>query len=311
MIVNVLKLIRYPNLIIIGLTQYLFRYCILFPIMKLEHIEPAMSHINFALLVLSTILIAAAGYAINDYFDIRSDRINRPDKIIVGRLLSRRIAILFHTIFNIIAILLGIYVSYKVGSFKLGAINIVISILLWLYSVKYKAYFLVGNIIISFATAMTIIVILLFDISALLSSGQMIITNKSLLEFFLWIYLLFAFMISLIREIIKDIEDIEGDRKCGCSTIPVVIGIPKTKIILLCLIAISVVALSYISYLSNIQHLKIIFWYLNIIVIIPFIYMGYIIYISKNKADYGFLSNVAKFIMLAGVLSMTLIFNWI
>ncbi|MFA5782416.1 MAG: geranylgeranylglycerol-phosphate geranylgeranyltransferase [Bacteroidales bacterium] len=298
--INVLKLIRYPNLIIIGLAQYLFRYCILFPIMKSEHAEPAMSDLNFALLVLSTILIAAAGYAINDYFDIRSDRINRPDKIIVGRLLSRRIAMLFHTIFSIIAILLGIYISYKVGSFKLGAINIVIAILLWLYSVKYKAYFLVGNIIVSFATAMTIIVVILFDMYALRLDGHMVI----------WGYVLFAFMISLIREIIKDIEDIEGDKKCGCSTIPVVIGIPKTKIILLILVGVSVVALSYISYLSNMQHLKIIFWYLNIIVIIPFIYMGYIIYISKNKADYGFLSNVAKFIMLAGVLSMTLIFNW-
>lgn len=299
--INVLKLIRYPNLIIIALAQYLFRYCILFPIMRLEHVEPAMSHLNFALLVLSTILIAAAGYAINDYFDIRSDRINRPDKIIVGRLLSRRIAMLFHTIFSIIAILLGIYISYKVGSFKLGAINIVISILLWLYSVKYKAYFLVGNIIVSFATAMTIIVVLLFDMYVLRLDSHMVI----------WSYVLFAFMISLIREIIKDIEDIEGDKKCRCSTIPVVIGIPGTKIILLCLVAISVVALSYISYLSNMQHLKIIFWYLNFIVIIPFIYMGYIIYISKNKADYGFLSNVAKFIMLSGVLSMTLIFNWI
>jgi 4-hydroxybenzoate polyprenyltransferase len=276
--------------------------------MKLEHVEPAMSDLNFALLVFSTILIAAAGYAINDYFDIRSDRINKPDKIIVGRLLSRRIAMLLHTIFNIIAIFLGIYISYKVGSFKLGAINIVISILLWLYSVKYKAYFLLGNIIVSFVTAMTIIVVWLFDMSALFSAGQMINTNKSLLEFYLWSYVLFAFMISLIREIIKDIEDIKGDKKCGCSTIPVVIGIPKTKIILLCLVTISVVALSYISYLSIIQHLKILFWYLNIIVIIPFIYMGYIIYISKNKTDYNFISNVAKFIMLSGILSMTLIF---
>lgn len=309
--INVLKLIRYPNLIIIGLAQYLFRYCILFPIMRLEHAEPAMSHLNFALLVLSTILIAAAGYAINDYFDIRSDRINRPKKIIVGRYISRRQLMLLHTVFNITAVLIGAYLSFRVGSVKLAAINIVIATLLWLYSVKYKAYFLVGNLLVAFATGMTIIIVWLFEMYALHSVERIIITQINRLEFFLYSYVLFAFMISLIREIIKDIEDIDGDKKCGCSTIPVVIGISKTKYVLIGLLGMSVTVLSYISYKAYLlPNMKFIFWYLLIAIIVPFIYMGYVIVVAKLKEDYSFLSNIAKFIIVAGVLSMTLIFNW-
>ena len=111
----------------------------------------------------------------------------------------------------------------------------------------------------------------------------------------------------MIREIIKDVEDIEGDKKCGCSTIPVVIGIPKTKLILMIFVLLSVLALSYISYLSMFRHFDILFWYVLFLLIIPFVYMGYMIFVAKNKSDYSFLSSLAKFIMLTGVLSMILI----
>jgi 4-hydroxybenzoate polyprenyltransferase len=304
---NILKLIRYPNLIIIALTQYLFRYSILLPIFKNERVIPVLTHLDFALLVISTILIAAAGYAINDYFDIRVDRINKPEKIIVGRLISRRQAMTIHTVFNIVAIILGFYISYRAGSIKFGAINIVISMLLWMYSMKYKAYFLIGNLIVSFASALTIFVVWLFDMYAIWSSGQFVHINLSLLNFFLWSYILFAFGVSLIREIIKDMEDIEGDKKCGCSTIPVVIGERKTSIVLVLLAIIMIAALVYISFLAFAMHLVFVFWYLIIVVIIPFLYLAYMILVSKNKNDYAFTSNITKFIMVAGVLSMLLI----
>ncbi len=315
---HILKLIRVQNLIIIALTQYLFRYAILIPIMKLEDISPVFSNFNFALLVISTLLIAAAGYAINDYFDIRIDRINRPDKIVVGKFISRRKVMLLHTVLSIIAVLIGVYLSFCVGSLKLAAVNIVIATLLWMYSMKYKAYFLVGNLIVAFASGMTIVIVWLFEIYALRYQGNItsnpniidFVTNKiKILNFLLWAYTLFAFVISLAREIIKDIEDVTGDKKCGCSTIPVVIGISKTKYFLLFLLGLSVLLLSYISYHAYLlPNMKFIFWYLNIVVIIPLIFMGYEIIIAKVKEDYGFLSNVTKFIMVAGVLSMALIF---
>jgi 4-hydroxybenzoate polyprenyltransferase len=306
--INILKLLRYPNLILIALTQYLIRYFILFPIFRNEGITPVLSHLDFALLVFSTLLIAAAGYAINDYFDIRIDRINKPDKIIVGRFVSRRKAMLLHTILNIIAIIIGFYVSYKAGNIKFGAINIVISMLLWLYAMKYKAYMLVGNIIVSFATAMTIIVVWLFEMYAIWGSGQFVHTNHYILNFLLWSYILFAFGTSMIREIIKDLEDLEGDKKCGCSTIPVVIGERSTRITLVVLASVLIVALTYISYyFAFAMHWIYISCYMIIVVIIPFLYLIYMILISRNKSDYSFLSNLTKFIMIAGVLSMLLI----
>ena len=305
---NILKLLRYPNLILIALTQYLFRYFILFPIFKTERITPVLSHLDFALLVLSTLLIAAAGYAINDYFDIRIDRINKPDKIIVGRFVSRRKAMSLHTILNIIAIIIGFYVSYKAGNIKFGAINIVISMLLWMYAMKYKAYMLVGNIIVSFATAMTIFVVWLFESYALWCSGQFVHTNLNLMNFLVWSYILFAFGTSMIREIIKDLEDIDGDRKCGCSTIPVVVGERNTRITLAVLAAVLIAVLLYISFnFAFVRQWIFVSCYLVLVVILPFLYMIYMIVKSRNKDDYSFLSNLTKFIMVAGVMSMLLI----
>ena len=305
-----LKLIRIQNLIFIALTQFFFRYCILLPIIKLEQISPAFSSIDFSLLVLSTVFIAAAGYAINDYFDIRIDRINKPQKIIVGKYISRRQTILTHTVFNVTAVVIGIYLSYKVGSIKLAAFNLIMCALLWFYSVKYKAFFLIGNIIISLSSAMTIIVVWLFEIYALKSSGQIIIINLKLLNFFLFSYVIFAFFVSLIREIVKDVEDIEGDKKCGCSTLPIVMGDIKTKYVLLLLVILLIIALSFFSYLSYFNQLTIVFWYINIALIMPLLYTAYVIYVANNKADYTFLSGILKFIMFAGIFSMTLMFNW-
>jgi len=303
------KLIRIQNLAIIALTQYLFRYFILIPIMKLEPVSPVLSHLNFALLVISTLFIAAAGYAINDYFDIRTDRINKPKKIIVGKHISRRVAMLIHTVFNVIAFIIGTYVSYKAGSVKLVVILIIMITLLWMYSVKFKAYFLLGNILVSFSSAMSILIVWIFDMYAIHYTGEFIIMNIRTLNFFVWAYFLFAFAISLLREIIKDIEDIEGDKKIGCTTIPVVLGVKKTKYFLYAILLISLCALIYLSYqICCSQYFKVVFWYMDIVIIIPLIYMGYIIIKAKNKDDFSYLSSITKFIMLAGVLSMLLIF---
>jgi 4-hydroxybenzoate polyprenyltransferase len=305
------KLIRFPNLIIIVLTQYLFRYCILIPLLNIEFppVHPVFSHLDFALLVFATVLIAAAGYAINDYFDIRIDHINKPEKIIVGRLISRRKAMLTHTIFNIIAVLIGLYLSIKVHNYKLVSIFIVISIFLWLYSLRYKAYFIVGNLIVAFVSAMTILIIWVFEKSALTHNIIFVKDIFHYLSFFLWAYVLYSFFTSLIREIIKDIEDIEGDRKVGCSTLPVVLGVTATKYILAALCVLMGVSLTYICYIAFTMDMTYIFFYLIAFLIIPFFYMAFVIIRAKNKKDYHFLSNMTKFIMISGVISMAVVFT--
>jgi 4-hydroxybenzoate polyprenyltransferase len=216
---------------------------------------------------------------------------------------------ILHSVLNVLAVIIGGYVSYRVGSIKLVAVNIIMATLLWLYSVKYKAYFLVGNLLVSFATAMTITLVWLFDTTALISSINITPTYLSLASKFMWLYAGFAFVISLIRELIKDIEDIEGDRKVGCTTIPVVLGIKKTKYVLIGLLVASILAIAYISYIAYISfHLKLIFWYLIITVALPFLYLVYFTVIAKKKNDFSHMSKITKFIMVAGVFSMILIF---
>jgi 4-hydroxybenzoate polyprenyltransferase len=135
-----------------------------------------------------------------------------------------------------------------------------------------------------------------------------LITQLQLIKFFLWAYVAYAFFTSLIREIIKDIEDVEGDKKCNCSTLPVVIGVKKTKYVLMSLCFIAITSLAYVSYLAHSFHFTIIFWYLILLLILPYIYIMYILLKAQEKSDFSFLSNLMKFIMVAGVASMALVF---
>ncbi len=303
---NILKLIRYQNLLIIALTQVLFRYCILLPLMKRVQIAPFMSTITFALLVLSTILVAAGGYAINDYFDVRTDRINKPKKMLIGRGVSRRQAMLIHTVFSITAVVIGFYIGYKAGNIFLGFINLTIAIALWFYSTKYKAYFLVGNLMVAIFSGLVVVVVWLFEMESLIHHGSTFVLTiyYKYIGIFTISYFIFATLVSLIREIIKDIEDYEGDKKVGCTTMPVVIGIKKTKYVLFGISIITFLGLSYIAYLIKTQKLTMFFWYFVIAVCLPFLYMGYISIIAKNKSDFTLLSGIVKFCLLSGVLSM-------
>ncbi|NTW31531.1 MAG: UbiA family prenyltransferase [Bacteroidetes bacterium] len=304
------KLIRVQNLAFIALTQFLFRYCIFLPLTNQSPISPLFSNFDFIILMLSTIIVAAGGYAINDYFDVHIDKVNKPLKVIIGKKMLRRHAVTTHSVLTIIAIVLGAYVSFEVGSIMLVFFNIIMCTLLWLYSARYKASFLLGNIIVSFSSAATIFVVWLFEMYALKSSELMDTANLTLLNFFLCCYVIFAFIISLIREIVKDAEDIEGDKKGGCRTLPIVWGYSKTKKVLFLLIGFAIIALSFLSYLSYVYNLKIVFWYVNITLILALIYTTYVIYVAKNKDDYTFLSGLLKFIMFAGIFSMALVTNW-
>ena len=149
-----LRLIRYRNLIIIALTQYMMRYFVIWPILKVNGFELQMDRWHFLLLVLSALLITAAGYVINDYFDTRTDMLNRPETVVVGRSVSRRSAMLLHIILNIAGVGLGIYLSLYIGILSLGVAYLLAAGLLWFYSTTYKRQFLIGNLIVAVFTAM-------------------------------------------------------------------------------------------------------------------------------------------------------------
>ncbi|MDD3878256.1 MAG: geranylgeranylglycerol-phosphate geranylgeranyltransferase [Bacteroidales bacterium] len=302
------RLIRFTNLIIIILTQYFFRHFIIIPLYKQEHITPLLSEIQFLFIVLSTIFIAAGAYAINDYFDMRIDRINKPHKMILGKIIPRRIAILTHTVFTAIGILFSFMAAYTVGTWKICIVSIFIAFTLWMYSFRFKASFLKGNIIIAILSAMVVFIVWLFDFYAQVNSGQALIFGAKFLNGFMLTYVSFAFLTSLTREIIKDIEDIKGDEKVGCQTLPIVWGIDKAKWVTIGLTILNIILiLIMVSVLTKYGIFKLLKYYL-IIISFLFLYLIYLIRKSKEKEDFAFISNFIKIIIFAGLLSMQLIY---
>ncbi len=305
-----LELIRLPNLLIIAFTQYAMRYLIMEPLLPSASFSLQFSNLHFFLLVLSTLFIAAAGYIINDYFDTRTDRINKPDKVVVGVSVNRRTAMTLHTIFNVIGVGIGIYLSIHIGIISLSFIFFLAAGLLWFYSTNYKRQFLIGNLTVSFLTAMVPLIVVLFEIPMLNKEyGTIMLQYSSSFNYiFIWVagFSIFAFLTTLIREIIKDTEDFEGDAAYGMKTLPIVAGISLTKTILGLLITGTVFLLSFILVkfimFSGERTDYISLTYFAAFLIIPFVILLTLILIAREKADYHRASLLIKLIMLFGVM---------
>ncbi len=202
------------------MTQYMTRIFLIGPVNDWKSI---LVESSIFLIVLSTVLIAAAGYVINDYFDVKIDLINKPDRVIIGRYLKRRVAMTTHQIFNVLGCLIGFWVNKWVFLVSLSSVT-----LLWLYASYFKKRPFIGNFIVSLLTGLSLIILTVYYPQ-----------NRPLVI----LYAMFAFGISLIREIIKDMEDVRGDASHGCRTLPIVWGIPRTKTALYLLIALFIPSL--------------------------------------------------------------------
>ncbi len=300
-----LKLIRVQNLLIVAATQYLMRFAIIRPILMVNDFKLQLSEFDFFILVFSTICLTAAGYVINDYFDTKTDSFNKPKKVVVGRSISRRGAMALHIVLNVMGVIGGFYVSYVIGHLKFGFIFILVTGILWYYSTTYKRQFLIGNILVSILTALVPLMVILFEMPVLYKeySDFLIANNTNLNSVLYWVlaFSFFAFVTTLIREIIKDTEDFEGDSAYGRNTLPIVLGINYTKLIILVLI-LSMIGSLVLIYIRYLQGSIITFWYLIVVQVIPFIYLIYRIIKADSKKDYHFASGLMKVIMLCGLL---------
>ena len=228
------RLIRWPNLLFIVLTQVLFYYAVVLPVLPSSYydLSKKLTQPVFVLLVLASVFIAAAGYIINDYFDINIDRVNKPGKMIVEKTIKRRWAIILHIILTMAGIALSLYVSLKTSLVIVFA-NAGCALLLWVYSTTFKKKLLSGNVIISVLTAWVLIVLYFAVNTVYLGISKQspdIVTAMNRIFKYGTLYAGFAFIISLIREVVKDMEDMEGDAKYGCKTMPIVWGIPASKV---------------------------------------------------------------------------------
>jgi 4-hydroxybenzoate polyprenyltransferase len=257
---------------------------------------------DFVLLVAATVFITAGGYVINDYFDIKTDLINK-GKVIVGTKIPRRQAMMWHNIFNIAGVSLGFYISYKAGYMWLGALFLVVSGLLYFYSASYKRQFLIGNIVVAVLTAMVPLLVVFYEWPALYkyyTLNAITLPKINIIVYWIGGFALFAFLTNLIREIIKDIEDFEGDIAYGRNTVPVVIGILSAKIVSISLITLTISMLYLIWYFF--VHDTITLIYLSAGIVFPLLYVIYKLIISSNRKQLHGASSVMKIVMLTGIL---------
>lgn len=297
MLKKYLRLIRLPNLIIIALSQILIRYCLIIPAFVASYFAtnsfPShLSAFHFSLLVTSTILIAAAGYIINDYFDVHIDEINKPGMNIIGKDVSERNAKRLFYALSAIGILIGFYLAVKIDKPVMGLIHVFTAVSLWMYSSHFKRRLFSGNIIISFLCALSLLVVGLFEPEFY---GNF--------NFIMW-FAVPAFLLSFVRELIKDIEDIDGDELSQCKTAPIVLGIKTTKFIVAILILLTMTYLSNIIFKNFFTNKVIGFWYLELIFLIPLFGLLYLVVTAEEKKDYHYASLFTKILMLAGVLSL-------
>ena len=297
-----LKLVRYQNLLLLAFMQLVFLYGFL----KLQNIYLSLADWQYGLLVLSTILIAAAGYVINDIMDQETDNDNKPNEVIIGKSISETMAYNIYVALNIIGVGIGFYLSNVIQKPGFAAIFIVIAATLYLYATSLKQMLLVGNIIVALLLSISVIIIGVFDLLPATYEGNQAIMSimfKILID-----YAVFAFIINFIREIVKDMQDVNGDYNQGMSTLPIALGVSRTSKVTFGLLAISILLLLY--YINaNLMDFNLYFAtiYALILVVGPLFFCLIKMWSAKSKKDFKLISNVLKLVIFFGILSILII----
>jgi 4-hydroxybenzoate polyprenyltransferase len=317
---SIFRLIRLPNLIIVALTQYALQYAILLPELGKIGQNPLLPDLQFFLLVCSTVLIAAGGYVVNDIEDVEIDRLNKPEnKRIVERIYPLSICWKIYWSITILGFIISLYLAIFIHDFLQLAIYPAAVALLWAYSKWFKRQFLIGNLVVAiFCAFVAWVVLYAQSLYVMLDSekgydpsswtyqipllGDVSFANsyeRNVSIVFIG-YAIFAFISTLFREIIKDMEDMTGDKAQGCQTLPIVLGIKTTKIVVLSVGCVFVLAVLFFSFLIKDNYVKLFF--LNITITLPVCYALFLLIKANEKTDYSRLSKLAKLIMLSGLI---------
>lgn len=289
------QMVRWPNLLFIALTQGLFYYSVYQPLYNSA--DPQ----QLAWLVAASLFIAAGGYIINDYFDLNIDLVNKPGANVINRVISRRWAIFLHLVLSGTGILFTMLAT-RFDKWYLVLANTACVILLWLYSTSFKKRLLIGNILISLLTAWTVLILFFLKVpfSAAFNADET--TSKFFRLAFL--YGGFAFIISLIREAVKDVQDMVGDERYGGATMPIMVGIRATKVYIAVWTVVLIAALVILQlYILQFGWYAAVL-YCTLLVIIPLFRFFFQLLRSQSTSEFGLLSTHTKWIMLAGIVSM-------
>ena len=278
------------------LTQVLVHYGFL----KALQLPTALTDLYFGMLVLATLCIAAAGYIINDSIDVESDLINKPQKTYIPKPFSQNFAFNAYLILNIIGVGLGFLMSWQLGLSNYATVFVLISALLYVYANFLKRVMLVGNLVVSIAVASSIFILILYDMLPLLNTYQKeLLTPISVLRD----YGIFALMLNFLREIIKDIQDANGDYAVGIKSLPIVLGLERTAKLsayIAVLYIFTILGYIYVYLQANV-------WtsiYLVAAVVVPLVFFCIKARYADKQQHYAYLSKLLKIIMLMGILSL-------
>jgi 4-hydroxybenzoate polyprenyltransferase len=299
---NFLRLIRYNNLLMLAFMQLIFRYGFL----RLQGVPVALHDWQYALLVLATVCLAGGGYLINNIHDQETDHENRPGKVIIGKQISESKAYNYYVALNVIGVGAGFYLSNAIGRPGFSAIFIIIAATLYLYATSLKQSLLIGNIIVALLLSVSVLIIGVFDLLPMLTLDNrptMGLIFKVLID-----YAVFAFIINMVREIVKDLEDVNGDYNSGMNTLPIVLGVARTSKVVFWVSMLPIaILLYYINEYFIANDLLIAAGYALICVVAPLIYFSIKMWTANNQQEFRHLSTVLKIVMLFGILSIVVV----
>ena len=295
-----LKLIRFQNLLMLAFMQLVFRYLFL----KQSYVDLALTDFNYILLIFATVCIAAGGYVINNIMDQDTDEIAKPQNRVVGVSISETVAYNWYIGLTIVGVGIGFYLSNVIYKPTFASMFILVATLLYMYATSFKQIPVLGNVVVALMLSTSIIIIGLFDILPAIDADNRFRMKEAF--DILMHYAIFAFIINLIREIVKDLEDMDGDHQSGINTLPIAIGVQKTKIIVGVLTVISIGILAYYVN-SNLFELDYVVYYAMVLIVGPLIYFGVKLMNAANKKEFHHLSLVLKIILFFGILSVAVI----
>lgn len=297
MITATLRLIRLPNLLMIALTFFLVRFCLIIPAFQTEEhytgtYPEHSSRIEFLFLAAATLCIAAAGYVINDVFDVITDSINKPGKNLFESTLKKSTGKTIFFSLSGIGAIIGTLLGLKTGKPAIAFIHLFAAFSLWMYASYYKRRLLSGNLLISLLSGLMVILPGLYEPSF----------YPNIL--YLLVYGGFAFLLTLAREIIKDIEDVDGDERMQCKTLPVRYGIKTSKLVALSVLLITAACIGSLLYFLFRESSVVSWWNLLLIFELPLAGLCYLLITASEKNDFHYASIFSKIYMLIGLVSM-------
>lgn len=303
--IQYLKLVRPINLIVVALTLLLFRYCIIdVESYKLYDFKPYLSDLSFYILFITTLLVTAGGYVINDIYDVDTDQINKPDRLIVGKQIDDSKAFNFYLILSALGVLGSFLLMYTTKQMKISSIPIFVIFLLYIYASTFKRMALVGNIVIAICTALPIILVSFYEMKISNFDTAVVIRFTEGIALAALVYSVFAFLTTFIREIIKDVQDMEGDDFVGFKTFPIITSINASKTLIVFLQLLTLAILLFISYFFLAASYSTAFYGGVVMLVLPLmIQIGLVIWANRPE-DFKWASLAGKVHMFLGVLTL-------